>query len=231
MVKTRIKQSIDTWDRIADSFHQSRQFTWDFCIKFISSIRKESRCVDLGCGNGRHLIPLSQHCYRSIGFDISRNLLNITLFNLKQNNIHNCSIVQGDLCSLPFQSNSIDNIIYIAALHNIKGKQNRIQSLHEVHRILKPKGSALISVWSKNQERFDNIKSLTDKNSEPGDIIIHWRQHNLNVPRFYHLYEKNEFKRDLINAHFSLSSLEEISIASKKINDNFYAILTKPDEN
>jgi ubiquinone/menaquinone biosynthesis C-methylase UbiE len=228
MVNKRIKQSIDTWDRIAESFHHTRRFSWDFCTSFISSFPKKSICADLGCGNGRHLIPLSKQCYRSIGFDISRNLLNITLINLKKNNIENCALVKGDLCSIPFQSNSIDHIIYIAALHNIKGKRNRIESLQEVHRILKPNGTALISVWSKNQERFENMNSLKDKNSEPGDILIHWRQHNLNIPRFYHLYEKNEFKNDLLNAKFSIDSMEKISMSSKKINDNFYSIVSKP---
>lgn len=227
MVDTRIKQSIDTWDSIAKSFHHTRKLTWDFCIKFISTIRKTSISADLGCGNGRHLIPLSRHCFYSIGFDISKNLLNITSANLKKNDIHNCSLIKGDLCSLPFQSNSIDHIIYIAALHNIRGKDNRIKSLKEVHRTLKPNGTALVSVWNKNQERFDHIKSLTDKGSEPGDILIHWRQHHLNIPRFYHLYEKNEFTHDLLDANFTINSIEKISISTKKNNENFFAIVSK----
>lgn len=230
MVTSRIKQSIDTWDSIAKSFHHTRQMPWDFCMKFIKTIHKESICADLGCGNGRHLIPLSKNCFRSVGIDISYNLLNITSVNLKKNNIHNCMLIKGDLCAIPLQDNCIDHIIYVAALHNIKGKNNRIQSLNEVFRILKPGGVALISVWSKNQERFKNIKPLVEKNSEPGDIILHWRQHHLNIPRFYHLYQKNEFYQELLTAQFSINSIEKLSISSHKTNDNFYAIVTKHDK-
>jgi ubiquinone/menaquinone biosynthesis C-methylase UbiE len=227
MQNNRINQSLKTWNRIAESFDHTRQYTWDFCITYISTLNQDSTCVDLGCGNGRHLLPLAQQCYHAIGFDISDNLLRITAQKLQQNHITNTSLIQGDLCTLPFNQNRIDHGIYIAALHNIDKRKNRIQSLKELYRILKPNGTALISVWSKNQKRFRQKINDSTNTRETGDIILYWRQHNLNIPRFYHLYEKEEFKQDILQADFQIQSFQEICIATKETMDNYYAIVRK----
>lgn len=227
MADPRLTDSLHTWNTIAKSFDHTRNQTWDFCLEFIKSISDDTVCADLGCGNGRHLIPLAQRAKHAIGLDISNNLLQITQKMLNHHHITNILLVQGDLVHLPFKSNVFDHIIYIAALHNIKGKKNRIQSLIELYRVLTPKGKALVSVWSQDQSRFkDKLKH--QQTGEPGDIIIYWRQHKLNIPRFYHLYQKNEFKQELEAADFSIQSLKDLHITSKKEVDNYYAIVKKP---
>ncbi len=227
MNSDRIEESSYTWDMIAESFDHTRNKTWDFCTNFISNLSKNSIAADLGCGNGRHLIPLAKQCKQAIGFDISVQLLQITAKKIKNNHLKNVSLIQGDLCLLPFQSNSFDHVIYIAALHNIKQRKNRIQSLQQLHQVLTPKGSALVSVWSRHQKRFHKQLQSNHNNKESGDITLYWRQHNLNIPRFYHLYDKQEFKEDLITAGFTIQSLNEVSIISKDNADNYYAIITK----
>lgn len=229
MVKQRIKESLHTWNSIAKSFDHTRQTTWDFCTQYIKIIDKQAICADLGCGNGRHLFPLAKQCKHAIGFDISYNLLHLTHQKIVKNKLTNASVIQGDLCFLPFQSNVFNHCIYIAALHNIQKQHNRIRSLQELYRILKPKGTALVSVWSKEQDRFKQKKFTDNKGKKSGDIILYWRQHKLNIPRFYHLYEKEEFKQDLIKANFHIQKLKEISITSKKSIDNYYAIIQKKE--
>lgn len=229
MSKKRIDQSVHTWDTIAESFHSTRRQPWDFCIQYISTIENNSLCADLACGNGRHLIPLTHQCKQTVGLDISFNLLRITAQNLKKNNSKNAMLLKADLCALPLKSAVFDHVIYIAALHNVKYRKNRIQSLKELYRTLKPNGTALVSVWSREQERFEP-EHFTNKNTgEIGDIIIYWRQHNLNIPRFYHLYDKQEFEQDLINTHFQIETLQETNITSKKTPDNYYAIVRKQE--
>ncbi len=227
MSKKRIQDSIDTWDTIAESFNHTRQHTWNFCIAYIKTLPSNSFNADFGCGNGRHLLPLANHSKHAIGLDISERLLSIIQKTLRQNEVSNTSLVQGDLCQLPFISKSLDHIIYIAALHNIRKKRNRLQSLRELYRVLKPNGTALISVWSKDQKRFKNKHISQNKHSEPGDVLIYWRQHNLNIPRFYHLYQKEEFKQELQETGFLIKSLKEAYITSKTSADNYYAIVGK----
>ncbi|HMA83209.1 MAG TPA: class I SAM-dependent methyltransferase [Candidatus Thermoplasmatota archaeon] len=226
MTNKRLSDSLHTWNHIAKSFNHTRQHTWDFCNDFINTYTTDKICADLGCGNGRHLLPLAVKAKKAFGFDISHNLLAITEKMLKQHQIKNAELVQGDLVHLPFQSNIFDAIIYIAALHNIKQKKNRLQSLKEVNRVLNPGGKALISVWNRDQDRFKQ-KKFQQQLKEPGDILIYWRQHNLNIPRFYHLYQKQELRDDLEQANFTIQTLKGVNITSKKEFDNFYAIVEK----
>lgn len=228
MVKSRIQESMDTWNAIAESFHHTRKQPWDFCSKYIRSLPLNTINADLGCGNGRHLVLLANQSTQVIGLDLSEKLIRITKTVIQKQNITNTTLVQGDLCQLPFNSNSLDHVLYIAALHNIRKKKNRIASLKELYRVLKPGGTALVSVWSRNQERFKNKQREQNKDGEPGDVLIYWTQHKLNVPRFYHLYQKKEFINDIKEATFTIQVVQETHISSLESVDNYYAILAKP---
>jgi hypothetical protein len=63
--------------------------------------------------------------------------------------------------------------------------------------------------------------------NEFGDINIYWRQHGLNISRYYHLYSKREFRNDLTKAGFLIVNLEGKKIHSKKYPDNYFAIIEK----
>jgi ubiquinone/menaquinone biosynthesis C-methylase UbiE len=135
------------------------------------------------------------------------------------------------LVNLPLKDNSFDAVLFIAALHNVKGRENRIKALCEVRRILKNDKKALISVWSRWQDKYRKIffkKWFTSiGKNEFGDIDIYWRQHSLNIPRFYHLYSKKEFRNDLIEADLNIIELKSEKIISKKYPDNFFAIVQR----
>ena len=169
-----------TWDTIAESFDVTRRKPWKQCIDFINSLSKTSIVADVGCGNGRHLIPCAQHCQKVIGVDISKKLLAIVENKLREHNLKNVRLYHTDVTQLPLKDGAVDAVLYIAALHNVQGKENRIQSLREVSRILKKDGKALISVWSRWQDRYRKQffkKWFTQLGrSEFGDIDIYWRQ-------------------------------------------------------
>lgn len=217
------------WDSIASSFDKTRRKPWSICIDFILELPEDSILVDLGCGNGRHLIPCAEHCRKAVGLDISRNLLGI--IQNKIIGIDNIELIHGDLIYLPFKDNSFDAILYIASLHSIEGRLNRVRSLREVKRILKKNGIGLISVWSRWQERFQNffIKKLfkISRSEEFGDITIYWRQNGLNIPRFYHLYSKKEFQRDLLDAGLYIEKIRAVKLSSKYHFDNYFAYIRK----
>lgn len=218
-----------TWDTIAKSFDKTRQRTWKECITFIETLNPEGVNVDLACGNGRHLLPISKKSKKTIGIDISKNMLKIIQRKIKKQKIKNISLIQANAVNIPLKKQTIDNLIFIAALHNIKHKKNRLQTLNEVKRILKSDGKALISVWSREQERFKDhsFKKELEKeeNTEYGDITLFWRQDKHNIPRFYHLYSKNEFKEELEESNLEIISFKETKIVSKNYPDNFFALV------
>jgi alkylated DNA repair protein alkB family protein 8 len=231
MEKSKIFENQEVWDKIAFSFDKTRKKPWVQCLDFIDKLKNDYIVADIGSGNGRHTIPCAKKCNKVIAIDISKNLLKIVKQKANESNLSNIYLIQSDAIKLPINNISCDAVLFIASLHNIKCKINRISSLNEIHRILKKEGIALISVWSRWQDKFrkeffKKIFTQINKN-EFGDIDIYWNQHGLNIPRFYHLYSKREFISELKKANFEILDFKEVKIKSKKYPDNFFAFVKK----
>lgn len=225
------KKSEETWDSIAKSFDATRDKPWKQCIDFINILPKSNVIADIGCGNGRHLIPAAKHCKIAIGLDISRELLNIVKSKINNQKLENVYLLHSDVVNIPIKDECVDSILFIATLHNILKREKRIQSLKEVRRILKQDGTALISVWSRWQDKYRKqfLKKWFTQTGETefGDIDIYWRQHGLNIPRFYHLYSKREFSRDIRESGLKILEIQDASMHSKKHPDNYFALIKK----
>jgi len=154
MEKNKQFNSMDTWNSIAQSFDKTRRKPWNQCIDFINSLSENDTVADIACGNGRHLIPLAKKCKKAIALDISNELLEISKKKASENNLENIIFIHSNALNLPFEDNSFDTILFIASLHNIEGKENRIKCLKEIKRVLKADGKALISVWSRWQDKY-----------------------------------------------------------------------------
>jgi hypothetical protein len=74
-----------------------------------------------------------------------------------------------------------------------------------------------------------NWLNISEK-KEFGDTDIYWRQHGLNIPRFYHLYSMRELKQDLLSASFKIIKLEGVKFFSKRYYDNYFALIKKRDD-
>ncbi len=219
-----------TWDAIAESFDVTRRVPWKQCLDYIATLQKTDVVVDCGCGNGRHLFPAAVQCSSAVGVDISSKLLMIVRQRMDEKKAGNITLVHGDLVHLPFKSASVDAVLCVASLHNIRGRENRHAAVREMYRILKPQGKGLVSVWSRWQDRYRGYfaKQVFVRSSELGDITIYWRQHHLDVPRFYHLYSRNEFVRELCDEGFTVEHLEEARLHSHRFPDNYFAHVRKP---
>jgi len=231
MTGTYDKKSEETWDSIAKSFDSTRDKPWTQCIDFINKLPKSNVIADIGCGNGRHLIPAAKHCKMAIGLDISRELLNIVKSKINNQKLENVCLLHSDVTNIPLKDECVDSILFIAALHNISKRERRIQSLKEIKRILKQDGTALISVWSRWQDKyrkqfFKKWFTQTGK-TEFGDIDIYWRQHGLDIPRFYHLYSKREFLKDIRDSGLKILEIQDLNMYSKKHPDNYFALVKK----
>lgn len=227
MTEYHFKESEETWNAIAESFDATRGKPWKIVVDFVSTLSVSDVVADIGCGNGRHLILCVDKCKTVIGLDISKNLLKIAKSKIEGRKVR-VVFIHGNLVNIPIRGSFLDSVLYIAALHNIKGRTNRIQSLNEVKRILKNDGRALISVWSREQERFrDCFNDISGNDCEPGDIVIYWRQNKLNAPRFYHLYTKEEFIEDIKQSGLEIEQFSEAKIQSKKYTDNYFAVVRK----
>ena len=226
---TSFQQGI--WDTIAESFDLTRKTPWDICVEFIQTLPSKWIVGDFGCGNGRHSILMANQCKNVICIDFSQNLLSI--IQEKTTASSKVNLVCSDLTKIPLKDNTFDAVLFIASLHNIPKKINRITALAELHRTLKPDGIALLSVWNKNIDYYNSIKknslnlNIPTYKLESGDVFIFWNQNGLHVPRFYHLYEKPEIIKEIENSGFHIDSFKNVRIASKKTPDNYFIQIKK----
>jgi len=52
--------------------------------------------------------------------------------------------VTADMRDLPFRNHQFDLVVSSLAIHNVKPKTGRLQSLQEIHRVLRPGGQLVI---------------------------------------------------------------------------------------
>jgi len=178
-----------TYDRIASHFSQTRAYPWPEVEQFCTDA-EGAVGLDLGCGNGRHVRPLSTATDRVLAVDVSRGLLEEATDRLADEGIETADFLQGDATALPVGTGAVDVAIYVATLHHLPGRELRRSSLDELARVLADDGRALVSAWSTAHDRFD---------AESGfDTTLDWTLPDGEVVgRFYHIYDPDEFTVDL----------------------------------
>jgi ubiquinone/menaquinone biosynthesis C-methylase UbiE len=142
--------------------------------------------IDLGCGNGRNMIYNKNIFY--YGVDFSFVQLKHARHCLKQKNV-NAKLFRSRADKLDkriFKNNLFDFGLFIATLHCLETQFERLNSLKEFYRILKPGAEALISVWNSKDKRFNVVNNH-------GEIYMSWEENHVSYMRFYYLYKKQEF--------------------------------------
>lgn len=178
----------EAYDRIAEHFAATREHPWPEVEEFLDG-RSGAVGLDVGCGNGRHAEPLAARVERAIGVDVSRRLLSIARERAVGREFA-LGLLAGDAAALPVRSDVADIGLYVATLHHLPTREARVDSLDELARVLAPDGVALVSAWSTEHDRFDP--------SDGFDTTLDWTlPDGTTVPRFYHVYDPDEFAADL----------------------------------
>ena len=179
-----------TYDRIASHFARTREYPWPEVESFLEG-RSGELGLDLGCGNGRHAEPLAERTERVVGVDVSGNLLREAIDRARRRGYEGAfTAVLGDAAALPLRRDVVEVAVYVAALHHLRPRERRVASLSELARVLTPGGRALVSAWSTESDRFDRSGGF--------DTEVDWTlPGGRTVPRFYHIYDPDEFRADL----------------------------------
>lgn len=210
------------WDDIAEDFDTTRRRPWKECLEFMEG--REGVAIDIACGNGRHTIPMSKKS-RAVGMDSSAEMVKIASRNAGKG----ASFVVGDASAIPFRNNTFDFALFIAALHNIRGRKMRAKALREMGRVLRDGGEGMVSVWSRWQDRWRIHflkEALTLRIKNFGDITVPWKR-GAKAMRFYHLYSMRELKRDARKAGLEIVKAWSVKKASGKYADNHFIIVRK----
>ena len=105
--------------------------------------------VDMGTGTGHALTVLADCVEHGIGFDQSREMLDVARANLEQTGRTHCMIRQGDITQLPLADNSTDCVVIHQVLHYMPEPAKVIA---EARRILRPGGHLLVADYAPHSE-------------------------------------------------------------------------------
>ena len=190
-----------TYDRIAEHFSRTREYAWPEVESFLEG-RTGDRALDIGCGNGRHTEPLAERARVAIGVDLSRGLLGEAVRRARDRGFDGrATFVHGDAASLPIADDAIDLAVYVATLHHLAPRSERVRSLNELARTLRSGGVALVSAWSTAHDRFDREEGF--------DTTVDWTlPGGETVPRYYHVYDPAEFEADLAESDLVVVDVE-----------------------
>lgn len=169
----------EVYEEIADHFSNTRSYKWSWVIDFLDSLKKDSIVYDLGCGNGRNM---DHGSLKFIGIDNCESFVSIC----KSKNL---SVINSNITKIPLNNNSADAIICIAVFHHLSSMENRIQSLLEMKRLVKPGGKILISTWSINQPQ----KTRRTFNNYGNNIVV-WNSYGKVYERYYYIFKLDEIK-------------------------------------
>lgn len=120
--------------------------------------------LDLGCGNGRHVVALANLGFQVIGLDITPTGLKLSREWLKESK-QQADLVQADTrYPLPFQDSCLDGLLSTQVIHH--ALKNEVElAIAEIYRVIKPAGLAFVTVpcqsSSGNRPRSQQIEENT----------------------------------------------------------------------
>jgi len=194
----RIRQQLKkTYSQIASHFDVTRYKPWPETIIFSNIIPKESKVLDIGCGNGRNAVYLAKQGHRVTAMDNVSQMVEITRRKADEEGIgQGVYVFEADMTDIPLSEGSMDAVLCIASLHHLPSDELRLKALKDIERVLATGGQALISVWAREQEKYQNHYSQFQMPERPeGDVELPWTRQmdGRKFPRYYHFFTKEEF--------------------------------------
>ena len=178
--------------------------TWNRFLKYHGMIAPSAKLVqhlfnhvprhgvilDLGCGEGRNSLYLSQVGFSIIGIDLSFKASRVMKNNFFEEELKGL-VLTGDARSLPIASDSLDGIIAHHLFDHLD-QRSFATAVDEAFRVLKPEGVMLLTMDSFSEMVGDNNAIVTDdgsiiyvKGSKKGMLVRPYREDEL-----AHLEEK-----------------------------------------
>uniref|UniRef100_A0A1I7UHZ6 Alkylated DNA repair protein alkB homolog 8 n=1 Tax=Caenorhabditis tropicalis TaxID=1561998 RepID=A0A1I7UHZ6_9PELO len=225
----------DVYENIASHFDETRHSSWKAVKEFINSIPRGSVMYDVGCGNGKYLIP--KDGLLKIGCDMCQGLCEIA-------SRKDCSVARCDALFLPFRDESADAAISIAVLHHIATFERRKRMISEMLRVVKRGSKICLTVWSMDQSQSEYSKMRENKDDivqennivdtvnrlkvhdgkdfEQQDVLVPWTidKKSETFLRYYHVFREGE-------AEILIGSVENCELVSVEKEQGNYIIIAK----
>jgi tRNA (uracil-5-)-methyltransferase TRM9 len=172
----------DVFNQIAPSWYNFRHHTiFRRELEELAGEWRSGRLLNLGCGHGPDFLPFTKS-FKLHGIDSAQEMVKLARQHAAKFAFQ-VNLAVADVCYLPYESESFDHAISVATYHHLK-KEQRIVAFQELRRVLKPGGTAFVTVWNRWQPRFW---------FRGHDVMVPWRTKEKTLYRYYHLFSYGEF--------------------------------------
>ncbi|KAL1472946.1 hypothetical protein MTO96_022716 [Rhipicephalus appendiculatus] len=185
------------YENIAEQFSDTRYKQWPKVADFLDSLEQGSLLLDAGCGNGKYLTHHGKLI--KLGFDRSQRLCDICRHR-------GLEVLQADTLQMPFREGVFDACISIAVLHHLSTVERRQAAVHEILRVLRHGGRALVYVWALEQNNSSGDEKTRRRNTSTPtkqlrwtaarDMLVPWHSKSTQEThyRYYHLFQQGELR-------------------------------------
>jgi ubiquinone/menaquinone biosynthesis C-methylase UbiE len=147
-----------SFDRAAGFYDETRGFPAGeeaniaALIAQAGKLTPNKRLLEIGIGTGRISAPLTRHCRRIYGIDLSMPMMHRIRSKPGGESIR---LVQGDAEHLPFAADSFDRVLIAHVLHLVT---DIYAAIAELARVLHPDG-CLLHCWNERPETFKPLRA------------------------------------------------------------------------
>lgn len=137
------------WDRIR-SLHVAEGEVESAIRAAIGSEAIEAH-LDIGTGTGRLVEMIAPQTRRSVGIDLSHDMLAVARANLQRGQHRHVQVRPGDVYALPFEAGSFDLVTVHQVLHYLEEPGRAVA---EAARVLRPGGRLLVVDFAPHELEF-----------------------------------------------------------------------------
>lgn len=109
-------------------------------------IKPTETWADIGCGTGYFTLPLAAISGRVIAIDAQLEMVEALLLRTSEGGVSNIDPVLAAVPPIPLRDNSIDSVLLVNVLHEVKEKEILVR---EIHRVLRPGGRVVVVDFQK----------------------------------------------------------------------------------
>ena len=195
----------EEYSELYDVFYETKDYNaeCDFIQSLIEKHALRSLSIlDIGCGTGGHLIPLSERHYEVSGIDKSQHMIDIARQRCAEANI-STKLFTGDIRTFSLKGKFDIALSLFAVLSYIIDDEDLSAAFKNVHTHLNPQGTFIFDVWYGPGVKHDT----------PQERI---KRFNNGVQEIIRLTEPtHDAQRNLIHIKFDLITIEKSILVNR----------------